>query len=285
MIHTVSEFDDWCGRVPGLVRVSNQHWANFDPADISYPDSDLAALEAIEPRSYWFAHRNAVITSVVRQHPPDGPIFDIGGGNGFVSQALATAGFPSVVVEPDHSGALASRRRGLPVVEAAFQNLAVPPGTLASAAMFDVLEHIEDDQSALENLRRLVVPGGMIYLAVPALSPLWSGEDVQAGHFRRYSRSSLSRVLKKAKFEPVRCTYFFSALAPAVFAFRTMPSLLGLRKGGNAATNSDEHELPAGLVGRLMRHSFAREQAAIDNGRNIILGSSLLMAASAIEAQ
>ncbi len=283
-MQAVSEFDDWCGRVPGLVRVANRHWANFDSAEISYPDSDLAALEAIEPRSYWFAHRNAIIASVIRQHPPSGPIFDIGGGNGFVSQALAAAGFPSIVVEPDHSGALAARRRGLPVIEAAFQNLAVPSETLASAAMFDVLEHIEDDQGALDNLHRLVIPGGMIYITVPALVPLWSSEDVQAGHFRRYSSASLRRVLLKAKFEPVRATYLFSALTPAVFALRTLPSLVGLRKGGNTATNGGEHELPYGLVGRLMRKSFAREQATVDNGRNVILGSSLLMAARAVEA-
>jgi len=283
-MYTASEFDDWCRRVPGLVRVSEQHWANFDPADISYPESDLAALEAIEPRSYWFAHRNAIITSVVSQHPPGGPIVDIGGGNGFVSQALNAAGFPSVVVEPDHSGASTAHRRGIPVIEAAFQNLQLAPATLPAAAMFDVLEHIEDDQAALTRLHGLVAQGGMVYITVPALSPLWSSEDVQAGHFRRYSRSGLIKVLRKANFEPVRATYFFSALVPAVFAFRALPSLLRLRRGGDTTTNSGEHAMPSGLVGSYMGSSFKRELARLSSGGDVALGSSLLIAARATTA-
>lgn len=281
-MQTLVAFDDWCENVPGLTKIADQHWANFDPAEISYPDSDMAALEAIEPRSYWFAHRNDVIASVVKQHPPVGPIFDIGGGNGFVSQALVAAGYPSIVIEPDHCGAATARRRGLPVVEAAFQNLQLAPGTLAAAAMFDVLEHVEDDQGALQRLHTLVAPGGMVYISVPARSFLWSSEDVRAGHFRRYSRSQLSRALREANFEPVRATYFFSALVPAVLVFRALPSLIGLRKGGDVDTNSGEHELPEGLVGSYMRHSFAHEMAKIDRGGDVMLGSSLLVAARAL---
>lgn len=279
---SVSKFDDWCRQVPGLFRIGDRHWANFDPVDISYPDSDLAALETIEPRSYWFAHRNEVITSMVRQHPPAGTIFDIGGGNGFVSQGLLAAGFSCVVVEPDHSGALAAHRRNLPVVEAAFQNLAMAPATIDAAAMFDVLEHIEDDEGTLVRLRTLLAPGGMIYIAVPALSVLWSSEDVEAGHFKRYSRYSLSKVLRKAGFEPVRETYFFSALVPAVLMFRSLPSLVGLRKGGSMATNGGEHELPDNVVGRLLRQSFDREMATLDRGYDIKIGSSLLIVARAV---
>lgn len=278
-MHTVSEFDDWCRQVPGLTRIADRHWANFDPADISYPDSDMAALEAIEPRSYWFAHRNDIIASVVRQHPPGGPIFDIGGGNGFVSQRLSSTGFPSIVIEPDHSGASTARRRGLSIIEAAFQNLQLAPATLPAAAMFDVLEHIEDDQGALARLHELVTPGGMVYITVPALSSLWSNEDVQAGHFRRYSHSSLTNLLRKVGYEPLRATYFFSALIPAVLIFRSLPSVLGWRKGGDTATNGAEHDLPDNIVGRLMRRSFEREMATIDRGHNIKIGSSLLVAA------
>lgn len=278
---SISEFDDWCRSVPALNHIGERHWANFDPANISYPESDLSALEEIEPRSYWFKHRNDVIASIVSQHPPDGTIIDIGGGNGFVSQALTTAGFPTVVIEPDQSGALAAQRRGLPVIQAAFQNLEIPPGTLSAAGMFDVLEHIEDDRGALVRLRNLLVPDGIIYIAVPALNALWSNEDVEAGHFKRYSRSHLTRVLRGAGFEPLRATYFFSALVPAVMLLRSLPSLVGLRKGGSTSTNGGEHELPDNAVGALLRKSFAWEMERIARGGDIAVGSSLLVAARA----
>ncbi len=279
---SISKFDDWCGGVAGLSRVADYHWANFSPADISYPDSDLAALADIEPHSFWFAHRSAVISNIISQHPPAGAIFDIGGGNGFVSLALASAGLSCVVVEPDHSGALTARRRGLPVIEAAFQNLAVVPGSLPAAGLFDVLEHIEDDMHALVRLRLSLVPGGMIYITVPAFHALWSNEDVEAGHFRRYTRAHLLEILRAAGFMPLRATYFFSTLVPAIFLMRSIPGLFQKQKT-STANIAAQHTLPSGWAGKLLQHSFRRELAKIASGRDIAFGSSVLVVAKAVE--
>jgi 2-polyprenyl-3-methyl-5-hydroxy-6-metoxy-1,4-benzoquinol methylase len=54
-----------------------------------------------------------------------------------------------------------------------------------------VLEHIDDEQAFLREIRRCLAPGGRIYLSVPAGRWLWSDDDVQAGHFRRYTCASL----------------------------------------------------------------------------------------------
>ena len=59
-------------------------------------------LHQIEESSFWFKHRNACIEAAVKCHPPrsGGPIFDVGGGNGFVTLGLIRAGFETVLVEP-----------------------------------------------------------------------------------------------------------------------------------------------------------------------------------------
>ena len=59
----------------------------------------------------------------------------------------------------------------------------------------NVLEHIEQDVQALKWLRSVVVPNGQIALLVPAMQWLFGPMDAQAGHFRRYTRKSLTKAL------------------------------------------------------------------------------------------
>jgi SAM-dependent methyltransferase len=59
----------------------------------------------------------------------------------------------------------------------------------------DVLEHIEDDRAAVEDLRRLVKDDGTVILSVPALPSLFGYHDEQLGHFRRYTRTMLRNVV------------------------------------------------------------------------------------------
>lgn len=58
----------------------------------------------------------------------------------------------------------------------------------------NVLEHIKDDRLALENMRSLLKPGGIMFLLVPAYPWLFNHFDRVLGHHRRYTSRSLSRV-------------------------------------------------------------------------------------------
>jgi SAM-dependent methyltransferase len=66
-----------------------------------------------------------------------------------------------------------------------------------SVLYIDVLEHIEDDAAealrAAEHLR----PGGRLIILAPAHQWLYSPFDEAIGHFRRYTRSSLSAAVPK----------------------------------------------------------------------------------------
>ena len=53
--------------------------------------------------------------------------------------------------------------------------------------MVNVLEHIEDDGSALEYIYKILKPGGSLLLFVPALQFLYNQLDHDHGHFRQYS--------------------------------------------------------------------------------------------------
>jgi hypothetical protein len=78
----------------------------------------------------------------------------------------------------------------------------------------NVLEHIEDDRTALEAMRRVLEPGGHLVLLVPALRVLYGSLDQALGHFRRYTPAELGTKLAAAGFELHHLEYFNLAGVP-----------------------------------------------------------------------
>jgi len=73
---------------------------------------------------------------------------------------------------------------------------------------FNVLEHVEDDVQALKNIGRLVKTQGKLILFVPALKELYGSLDEMAGHYRRYTRKTLSACMHDAGWSISRMEYF-----------------------------------------------------------------------------
>jgi SAM-dependent methyltransferase len=250
---------------------------------ISYPDEGNQAYFKVEDQSFWFRHRNDCIRELVRKFPPNGkgPIFDVGGGNGFVARGLMDAGCDVVLVEPGPSGARNAKKRGLENVicgtthSAGFKN-----GSLPAIGVFDVVEHIEDDLSFLRHLWDLLEPAGMLYLTVPSYNFLWSHEDVDAGHFRRYTLASMEKKLREAGLEPVFGTCIFAFLPLPVLCFRTLPYRLGFAKRiKNEKISPKDHVISEGLFSLFLTKLFGFELNFIKRGKSLACGGSCLMAA------
>lgn len=65
----------------------------------------------------------------------------------------------------------------------------------------EVLEHIKDDSSALQNIHKLLNPGGHLILSVPANKKWFGPSDRYVGHYRRYDREELIHLLEEHNFE------------------------------------------------------------------------------------
>lgn len=72
----------------------------------------------------------------------------------------------------------------------------------------NVIEHVEDDRLAVENLLSCLRPGGRLFLFVPAFEALFNDMDRLAGHLRRYTRARLSAALPGAGITVLRLDYF-----------------------------------------------------------------------------
>ncbi len=134
--------------------------------------------------------------------------------------------------------------------------------------MLDVLEHIEDDQAALEKLVGLLKPGGYAILTVPALRWLWSVHDDINLHFRRYHRRPLQQLLTQTGFQVRRLKYLFGWSLPLVY-LRTWLSPKKLQEYRVEVPSPPVNAVFAGLT---------RWENALSNGLRLSppLGSSLL---------
>ena len=253
---------------------------------VSYPDDGNDECFEIEENSFWFQHRNNCIIEMIKNYPPvdNRSIFDIGGGNGFVSKGLLNAGFNVVFVEPGPSGVKNAKRRGLPHVICATTHTAkFKSETIPAIGVFDVVEHIDDDIGFLNDLWVLLVPGGMLYLTVPAYQSLWSQEDVEGGHFRRYTLRNLRKKLNETGFSVKYSTYVFIFLPLCIFFLRTVPYRLKLsNKLRNYKDNKRDHSTRKGIVGRILDKIMHWEFQNIKFKKTFFIGGSCMVTAQKI---
>lgn len=99
----------------------------------------------------------------------------------------------------------------------------------------DVLEHLEDDGTALNNLNRSIKIGGLMLLTVPAFTRLWSAMDDYAGHKRRYSKTELKIKCNAAGFNVIKISYFMMLLFPFIALSRASVKFISV-----AGKNRDE---------------------------------------------
>ena len=270
---------DLASIAPGLQLDADGIWQAPHAATIDYPDEANAFCFGVEEHSFWFQHRNQLIVELVRRFPPAGPIADVGAGNGFVSLGLQRAGFSTIVIEPGRTGAVNARARQLdPVVCATVEHAAFASHSLAAVGLFDVLEHIEDDEPFVEMLRARLQPRGRLYVTVPAFGWLWSSEDDLVGHHRRYTTGRLTGLLTRHGFVVDYATYAFSPLPLPLFLLRTLPSRLRLRTTLDARQTAAELQ-PSPTIGSLVTRLLSYEVTCIRRGWRIPCGTSCLVAA------
>ena len=115
---------------------------------------------------------------------------------------------------------------------------------------------------------------------MPSYSFLWSEEDVNAGHYRRYSLRNITELLKSVGFQVEFSSYIFRFLPLPIFLLRTLPFKLGISIGKDNASNvSRDHAVRAGAGGNILDSILKAEVAKLDMKRPMSFGGSCLVVA------
>jgi SAM-dependent methyltransferase len=162
----------------------------------------------------------AALTDVLRSHGIDvGRVLDVGCGFGFFVEALEDRGYePSGLEISEYACDRARERTGAPIVAGSAER-AFPfgAGSFDAVTMFDVIEHLEDYEAALVECRRVLRPGGGLFvitlsghsIARPLLGKHWSWHKDDT-HVHMFTPGSLKRALEDAGFTDVALTTFFN---------------------------------------------------------------------------
>lgn len=171
-----------------------------------------AAYPDLYARHWWWRAREEHLLRLFRRFvPPDGRrrILDVGCGDGLLLDRLGEWG-EAEGVESDATtlSAEAARR---PIHLGPF-DASYRPGKAFDLILFlDVLEHLDDPVAALRRAHELLLPGGTIFVSVPAFQGLWTSHDTLNHHHRRYTTALLGTESAQAGLTVAWARYgFFS---------------------------------------------------------------------------
>jgi len=237
-------------------------------------------FETLERDHWWFRGRRRVYVELLRGALGGTAVervLDVGAGSGGFLPELERLGGAVHWVEPHADSARRCLARGFPSgARALAEALPYAEKSFDLVALFDVLEHTDDEASVLAEVARVLRPEGLAVISVPAYPWLWSVNDETSEHRRRYTRASLRGRLERAGLEVVRCTHANALLFPAIAAWLLAGEgvrRLGLRTPSAQRTNLGVR-LPAPL-GRLCFRLFTAE-LALSRRWDLPFGHSLL---------
>lgn len=243
-------------------------------------------LFRIEDRHFWFHTRNRILSAVVAQITASFPsacrVLEIGCGNGNVLRHLhqACAGHMVVGMDAFAEGLHLARGRNCPRLVLGDANQHPFRSRFDLVGLFDVLEHVPEDERLLEQIRGLLRPGGVLLITVPARKSLWSYFDEASGHCRRYELDELRSKLDQAGYQVEYLTPYMLTLLPLMWCGRRIAGLTrGLRNDSSATDMAlREMRLTPGING-LLRFCLAREIPRVVGRRGLPFGTSLLAVA------
>ena len=172
------------------------------------------------PAPRYLLRRNRILALL--QGQPPGLYLEIGCGPGALMFDLCRRGFECQALETSPTALRLARELHASDPEVAIfeQEQADWQGHFDYLGAFEVLEHIDDDRSALESWKAWLKPGGMLLLSVPAHQHKWNATDEWAGHFRRYGQAQLRSLLGAAGFEVLRFESYGVPLANLIEPIR-----------------------------------------------------------------
>jgi SAM-dependent methyltransferase len=225
-----------------------------------------------EQRQWWYAGQRDVARALLEPSVAGAParrVLDAGCGTGFNLVALAPLG-RALGIDLAPEAIRFCRERGVTVARASLLALPFPAASFDAVTSFDVIYHdwVTDDRAAVREMARVLRPGGVLLVRVPALEALRGAHDAEVLTRRRYTRGELEALLVGCGLGLERSTYCNSLLLPLLFARRTLDRLM-------AREGSDVGFLP-GPVEWLFRSLLRVEAAIVRRGLSLPLGASVV---------
>jgi SAM-dependent methyltransferase len=205
---------------------------------------------------WWWRARSQIISSLVHHlfKRKNLSILEIGSGTGACIAILKQYGTVTVI-EPDPlCRQFLSKKFNINAIHGSLpDDLPLALERYDLICLFDVLEHIDDDKSALEALKNLLAPNGRIIITVPAYQWLWSTLDTLSHHKRRYNAKQVYDIIDRAGLNVARLSYFNCILLPVAITMRKYDKLF-------RRVNTSGYEVPNAFINWVFKLVFSLEK-------------------------
>jgi SAM-dependent methyltransferase len=233
-------------------------------------------LADVEDRMWYFRALNRRITHWLARELPPRPaqVLDAGCGTGGLIKHLRVAQPDWRLTGLDFSPRAcewARLRTNAEIVEGSITALPFADGSFDAVVSADVVCQVEDGARALREFARVLRPGGLVLVNVPAFRWLWSYHDDTCETKHRYTRPELTALAQEAGFG-VRFASYANGLS--------LPLIAARRKLFRPAGPTSDVRLYPAPVEAIFAGMARLEFAWMDFGWRLPLGSSVFMVAS-----
>ena len=188
---------------------------------LMHPDEYRVMFE-MEDAFWWYRGLRVLLQGLIARHTRVGArkplILDAGCGTGANLKLLEAYG-DALGVDISEQALAFCRKRGIPterVMQASVTELPFRDELFDLAVSFDVICNIVDDIGAFAEVGRVLKPGGVFIVQLPAYRWLWSRHDVAVGHKWRYTGRTVREKLSCAGFALERLTHVNTLFFPFV---------------------------------------------------------------------
>ena len=165
------------------------------------------------------ASRLLAIDSVRRFAEAAPVVLDTGCSSAFLIDELRRAVPDAAIIGADYIPqplySAAARLPGVPLLQFDLRKCPLPDACVHVVTALNVLEHIDQDELALRQIFRILKPGGIAHIEVPAGPHLYDIYDEQLMHHRRYRLDELVDRARRAGFSVLRSTHLGAFVYPA----------------------------------------------------------------------
>ena len=211
----------------------------------------------LEATHWWFRARRRIVLSLVHRYlaGTDGPRFlDLGCGTGAMLGELECLGEAVGTDASPDALSYASGHTGARLVEGRVpEDLGKFEGRFDCVLMLDLLEHLDADLESVKAASRLLAPGGILVVTVPAYQWLYAPRDEKHHHRRRYSRGQLRLLLDATGLKVELLSYYNTFLFPPAAAVRLLSRYRSQGAGGDLS-------VPPAPLNRALEALFASER-------------------------
>ena len=235
-------------------------------------------IHQLQKEGWWFGtSRNKMVMSLLKKYDKEinsHLILDIGSSEGAFLDYMTTQNLNFYGIDIDEDAIRFCSERGLGelIKYGNIKDIPFPDNNFNIATALDIVEHIDDDLKAMNEISRILIKNGIALVIVPAYKWLWSKNDEAYHHQRRYTRKAFVKLAEKCNFTIKHWSYFNFFLFP-VFVMATMISKLF---PGRVKTSSVLKPLPK-PVNFLLKQVLNLETWIISKmGMKFPFGSSLI---------